>query len=160
MPWRWWNQRISHRPQCRQRKLPAPFRRFGAILCVTDLTLRYGTEQGAVGRGLRSGGPLGIARPTARPGTGLGQEKLAALHLRDNTFPAEVLLELAAEAIGESGASPAEPMHYEGWEYAFCALLIYGRAAAERTGQPPGAIATAIARRRGVDLERAQDSTV
>lgn len=41
-------------------------------------------------------------------------EQLAALHPRNNTFPAEVLLELAAEAIGESGASPAEPIQYEG----------------------------------------------
>ena len=135
-------------------------------------------------------------------------EKLAALHIRDNTFPAEVLLELAAEAIEESGTSPAEPMHYEGmprstsprvplprqaastqeplcadgrrddqgrrlpdlldeaagwgiedmWEYAFYALLLYGRTAAERTRQPPEAIAAAIARRHGIDLEPATGS--
>jgi hypothetical protein len=41
-------------------------------------------------------------------------EQLAALHPRNDTFPAEVLLELAAEAIEESGASPAEPIQYEG----------------------------------------------
>jgi hypothetical protein len=41
-------------------------------------------------------------------------EQLAALHPRNNTFPAEVLLELAAEAIAESEASPAEPIQYEG----------------------------------------------
>ena len=41
-------------------------------------------------------------------------EQLAALHPRNNTFPAEVLLELAAEAIEESGASPADPVQYEG----------------------------------------------
>jgi hypothetical protein len=29
---------------------------------------------------------------------------------------AEVLLELAARAIEESGASPDEPIQYEGWE--------------------------------------------
>jgi hypothetical protein len=40
-------------------------------------------------------------------------EKLAALHPRKNTFPAEVLLELAAEAIAESGVSPTEPIQYE-----------------------------------------------
>ena len=40
-------------------------------------------------------------------------EQLAALHPRNNTFPAEVLLELAAEAIEDSGASPADPIHYE-----------------------------------------------
>jgi hypothetical protein len=133
-------------------------------------------------------------------------EKLAALHPRYNTFPAEVLLELAAEAIEESGASPADPVLYEGmrdrllpefvfrgklpqhkshyalmaaamtragvypdlldeaagwgledmWEYAFYALLLYGRAAAERIRQSPEAIAAAIAFRRGIDLESAQ----
>jgi hypothetical protein len=41
-------------------------------------------------------------------------EQLLALHPRNNTFPAEVLLELAAEAIEESGASPADPIQYEG----------------------------------------------
>jgi hypothetical protein len=52
-------------------------------------------------------------------------ERMAELHPRNNTFPAEVLLELAAEAIAESGASSAEPLQYEGMrdrylpEYAF-----------------------------------------
>ena len=41
-------------------------------------------------------------------------EQLAALHPRNNTFPAEVLLELAAEVIEESGALPADPIQYEG----------------------------------------------
>jgi hypothetical protein len=41
-------------------------------------------------------------------------EQLAALQPRNNPFPAEVLLELAAEAIEESGASPADPINYEG----------------------------------------------
>jgi hypothetical protein len=41
-------------------------------------------------------------------------EQLAVLHPRNNTFPAEVLLELAAEAIEESSASPADPIQYEG----------------------------------------------
>ena len=40
--------------------------------------------------------------------------QLAGLQPRNNTFPAEVLLELAAEAIEESGASPADPVNYEG----------------------------------------------
>jgi hypothetical protein len=40
--------------------------------------------------------------------------QLAALQPRNNTFPAEVLLELAAEIIEESGASPADPINYEG----------------------------------------------
>ena len=129
-------------------------------------------------------------------------EQLEALHPRNNTFPAEVLLELAAEAIEASGTSPAEPIQYEGmrdlhlpeyhfrgksqqhkshyalmaaamiragvypdlldeahgwgiddmWEYAFYALVLYGRAAAERTGRPLEDIATALAGRRGIDL--------
>ena len=41
-------------------------------------------------------------------------DRLGQLRLPDNTFPAEVLLELAAEAIGESGASQAEPIAFEG----------------------------------------------
>jgi hypothetical protein len=41
-------------------------------------------------------------------------ERLGELHPRNNTFPAEVLLELAAEAIGESGASEVQPIEYEG----------------------------------------------
>ena len=134
-------------------------------------------------------------------------EKLAALHPRNNTFPAEVLLELAAEAIAESGASPGEPIQYEGmrdrylpeyhfrgksqqhkshyalmaaamiragvypdlldeaygwgiedmWEYAFFSLVLYGRVAAQRTGQTPGAVAAVIAKRRGIDLDSAKD---
>jgi hypothetical protein len=41
-------------------------------------------------------------------------EQLLALHPRNNTFPAEVLIELAAEAIEESGASPVDPIQYVG----------------------------------------------
>jgi hypothetical protein len=129
-------------------------------------------------------------------------EKLAALHVRNNTFPAEVLLELAAQAIEESGASPAEPIQFEGlrdrllpefafrgkspqhkshyalmaaamiragvypdlldeaygwgiedmWEYAFYALLLYARVAAERTGRTTDAVAMVIAGQRGIEL--------
>ena len=128
--------------------------------------------------------------------------QLAALHPRNNTFPAEVLLELAAEAIAESGTSPAKPIQYEGmrdrylpeyhfrgksqqhkshyalmaaamikagvysdlldeaygwgiddmWEYAFYALVLYGRVAGERTARTAEAVAMAIAERRGIDL--------
>jgi len=127
-------------------------------------------------------------------------EQLAALHPRNNTFPAEVLLELAAEAIAESEASPAEPIqaermrdrylpeyHFRGksqqhkshyalmaaamiragvypdlldeaygwgiddmWEYAFYALVLYARVAAERTGRSPESVAVAISKRRGI----------
>ena len=41
-------------------------------------------------------------------------DRLGQLHLPNNTFPAEVLLELAAGAIAESGASQAEPIELEG----------------------------------------------
>ena len=134
--------------------------------------------------------------------------RLADLHLRNNTFPAEVLLELAAEAIAESGASAIEPIEYEGirdrylpeysfrgksqqhkshyalmaaamiragvypdlldeahgwgiedmWEYAFYALVIYARIAAERSGRSSDVVATAIAERRGIDLELTEGS--
>jgi len=40
--------------------------------------------------------------------------ELAALHPRNNTFPGEELLELAADAIEESGASRSAPIEYEG----------------------------------------------
>jgi hypothetical protein len=40
--------------------------------------------------------------------------KLGALHIRHNTFPAEELLELASDAIDESGATPANPIDLEG----------------------------------------------
>ena len=39
-------------------------------------------------------------------------DQLAELHPKDNTFPAEELLELAAEAIEESGATPSNPIDY------------------------------------------------
>jgi len=129
---------------------------------------------------------LGLLGLTAVHGLESTMERLAALHPRNNTFPAEVQLELAGEAIAESGASPAEPIVYEGirnrylpeydfrgkssqhkshyalmaaamvragvypdlvdeaygwgpddmWDYAFYALLLYARVAAERTGRP------------------------
>jgi hypothetical protein len=40
--------------------------------------------------------------------------KLGNLHIRYNTFPAEELLELASDAIEESGATPADPIDSEG----------------------------------------------
>ncbi len=133
--------------------------------------------------------------------------RLRDRHPSNNTFPAEVLLELAAEAIEESGASPAEPIQYEGmrdrylpandfhgklrqhksnyalmaaamiragiypdlldeargwgiddmWEYAFYALVLYVRVAAERTGRSPQAVAAALAKRRGIDLNSTED---
>ena len=40
-------------------------------------------------------------------------EKLGALHVPRNTFPAEELLELASDAIGESGTTAADPIEFE-----------------------------------------------
>jgi hypothetical protein len=40
--------------------------------------------------------------------------QLAPLHPRHNTFPAEVLLDLAADAIEESGATRQEPLEFAG----------------------------------------------
>ena len=37
------------------------------------------------------------------------------------------------------------------WEYAFYALVLYGRVAGERTGRTAEAVAMAIADRRGID---------
>jgi len=39
--------------------------------------------------------------------------RLDQLHLPNNTFPADVLLELGADAIAESGVTQAEPIEYE-----------------------------------------------
>jgi len=128
-------------------------------------------------------------------------EKLGALHIRHNTFPAEELLELASNAIDESGATTADPIdfqkirerflpehrfsgknqHYKStyaisaaamihggvypdlldgawwqtddlWVYSFFALLIFIRAAAERTGRSVEEVASSIADRRMVRL--------
>jgi len=38
------------------------------------------------------------------------------------------------------------------WEYAFYAVVLYGRVAAERTRRTPEDIASALAVRRGIDL--------
>jgi hypothetical protein len=129
-------------------------------------------------------------------------EKLGASHIRHNTFPAEELLELASDAIDESGATTGEPIDFENirerflpehhfsgknqhyksknaisaaamihggvypdlladaawwqtddlWIYSFFALLIFIRAAAERTGRSVEEVATSIADRRLVRL--------
>ena len=40
--------------------------------------------------------------------------RLAPLHSRNNTFPGEVLLDLAADAIRIAGASRQSPIEFEG----------------------------------------------
>jgi hypothetical protein len=41
-------------------------------------------------------------------------ERLAPLHPKNDTFPGEVLLELAADVIEESGASRDQPLEFDG----------------------------------------------
>ena len=145
---------------------------------------------------------LGLLGATEGPAPDSILVALAGLHPLNNTFPAEVLLELAAEAIVESGASPTEPIQYEGmrdrylpeyhfrgklpqhkshyalmaaamiraavypdlldeaqgwgledmWEYAFYALVLYVRVAAERTRRSPESVAAAIAKRLRIEM--------
>jgi hypothetical protein len=130
-------------------------------------------------------------------------ERLVDVHPKNNTFPAEELLELAADAIEESGATPSHPVDYERirenylpervfrgkvehhrshyalsaaamirggvypdllgevgwwhdddlWFYAFFALVIYLRIAAERSQRTFEEVARALAARRGVALD-------
>jgi hypothetical protein len=130
------------------------------------------------------------------------QSMLADLHTQQNTFPAEELLELAAEAIKESGATTADPIEYEAirerylpeypfsgkvqhhrshyalsasamiragvypdllgevvwwndndlWWYAFWALVIYLRIAADRSGRSFSDVARALATSRGIQV--------
>ena len=56
-----------------------------------------------------------------------------------------------------STPTPVDEAHGWGiddmWTYAFYALVLYGRVAAERTGRSLNDIAAALAARRGIDLE-------
>ena len=129
--------------------------------------------------------------------------QLADLRLKNHIFPADDLLELAAEAIEESVATPDHPIDYDGvrerylperpfrgkvehhrshyalsaaamiragvypdllgevggwhnddlWVYAFYALVIYLRIAAERTNRSVEDVARALAARRGLELD-------
>ena len=131
--------------------------------------------------------------------------RLEPLHPKDDTFPSEVLLDLAADAIGDSGASREHPIEFanirarylpEGrartkaqhrkaefairaaamiqagvdpdlqgetywwqtddlWVWALDALIIYIRAAAERTGDPVAVVCNRLAARHGVELTAA-----
>jgi hypothetical protein len=59
---------------------------------------------------------IGVALSGIAGGLELGEiaARLAPLHPKNNTFPGEVLLELAADAIEESGASREQPLEFEG----------------------------------------------
>ena len=65
----------------------------------------------SVGAMARKGGPTDEDYDNAARLALLG---LIVDHHRNNMFPAEVLLQLAAEAIEESGTSPGELIQYEG----------------------------------------------
>jgi hypothetical protein len=75
----------------------------------------------------------GIARGTELGDIGV---RLERLHPRNNTFPGEVLLELAADDL---------------WWWGLPALVVYVRVAA-RTGEPVADVSGRLARRDGVDL--------
>jgi len=83
--------------------------------------------------------------------------ELAPLHPRDNTFPGEVFIRVAADALDWCGASRADPLPLEGlrertepdlldevawwqtddfWRYALFAAVAYIRASASRAGVP------------------------
>jgi hypothetical protein len=59
---------------------------------------------------------IGVALSGIAGGLELGEiaARLEPLHPRNNIFPGEVLLELAADAIEESGASREQPLEFEG----------------------------------------------
>jgi hypothetical protein len=59
---------------------------------------------------------IGVALSGIAGGLELGEiaARLEPLHPKNNTFPGEVLLELAADAIEESGASRGQPLEFEG----------------------------------------------
>lgn len=128
--------------------------------------------------------------------------ELEPVHPRKGTFPGEVLLELAADALDVSGASREDPVEYEGirerylpeyhfrgktehhkshyalrasamiragiepdllaevswwrtndlWIWAWYALVIFVRVAAERTGDQVAVVCERIAARQGVDF--------
>ena len=128
--------------------------------------------------------------------------RLEPLHPRHDTFPGEVFLELAADAIEASGASRAAPIEFAGirerylpecsahtkaqhhksefairaaamiragvdpdllgevywwqtddlWMWALDALVLYVRAAADRTGEPVASPCQRLAARHGVEL--------
>jgi hypothetical protein len=128
--------------------------------------------------------------------------KLEPLHPRNNTFPGEVLLDLAADAIELSGATRRSPLEFEGirerhlpeavahtkaqhhkskyalraaamlngsvdpglldevqwwrtddlWYWSLEALVVYVRAAADRTGQTVESVCRRIADRHGITL--------
>ena len=59
---------------------------------------------------------IGVALSGIAGGLELGEiaARLEPLHPQNNTFPGEVLLELAADAIEESGASREQPLEFDG----------------------------------------------
>jgi hypothetical protein len=59
---------------------------------------------------------IGVALSGIAGGLELGEiaARLEPLHPKNNTFPGEVLLELAADAIEESGASREQPLEFDG----------------------------------------------
>jgi hypothetical protein len=71
--------------------------------------------------------------------------ELAALHPRNDTFPGEVFLRMAADALGWCGASRADPVSLEGMRERFlagCSFRAAGKGAGSSTPswpRPPSA---------------------
>jgi hypothetical protein len=59
---------------------------------------------------------IGVALSGIAGNAELGElaERLAPLHPKNDIFPGEVLLELAADAIEEAGATREQPLEFEG----------------------------------------------
>jgi hypothetical protein len=147
---------------------------------------------------------IGVALSGIAGNAELGElaERLAPLHPKNDTFPGEVLLELAADAIEEAGVTREQPLEFEGirkrhlpedrahtkaqhnkaeyalraaamirggvdpglldeviwwrtddlWFWALEALVVYVRAAAERTGESVPSICRRIATCHDVQL--------
>ena len=150
---------------------------------------------------------IGVALAGIAAGLELGEiaARLAPLHPKNKTSPREVLLELAADAIEESGASREQPLEFEGirkrhlpedrahtraqhhkaeyalraaamvragvdpglldevswwrtddlWFWALQALVVYVRAAAERSAETVPAICGRLTSRHDVQLAAA-----
>lgn len=85
--------------------------------------------------------------------------ELAPLHPRHDTFPGEVLLDLAADALEEAHASRQDPVDYHQIRERYLPeiefrgrLLVYLRIASARTGRSTEVLCRRIAQRHAVEL--------
>jgi hypothetical protein len=73
-----------------------------------------GEAEGTHGRGPSHSDPGGAVGYRRRRGARRDRRTACAADPQNNSFPGEVLLELAADAIEESGASREQPLEFEG----------------------------------------------